>query len=129
MTKVNSFIANSDFLSLAQKSNLEFTAIFPQETFSGPQQIYYRSLYFNLPAINGALDEILMSYNGSNYMLGPSIWTGVANPAGLGVVVDRSAPDILRVTLRIVVYDVSSYSMPTQTLKIHVSSFLPPNVF
>lgn len=127
--KVSNFIANSDFLSLAQKNNTEFTMTFPQETFAGPTRSYDRYLDFNIPAIQGAIDEVMISYNGAEYTLGASIWTGTVNPAGLGIVVSRISPNTVRVNLHISVYNVNSYNMPTQTLKVRISSYLPPNVF
>ena len=129
MTKPSDFIANSDFLSLAQKNNTEYTITFPQETFPGPTKSYDRHLEFNVPAIKGAIDEIAISYNGSEYLLGASIWTGTVNPAGIGIIVSRISPDTITVNLHVTVFNVSSYSMPTQTLKIRMSSYLPPNVF
>ena len=126
--KPSNFIANSDYLCLAQKNNSEFTAIFPPETFSGPTTAYDRHIDFKVPSIKGAIDEIMISYNGSEYLLGASIWTGTVTPAGLGIIVSRISPDTIRVNLHIAVY-VASYSMPMQTYKVRVSSFLPPNIF
>lgn len=133
MTKASDFILNSDFLALAQKSTNEFTMVFPHETFSGPTTVYERNFEFNVPSVQGAIDEIAISYNGSEYALGNSIhyegtnmWT---DPAGLGVSVHRISPNTLQVKLYISVYDAYSYDMPDQTIKVRISSYLPPNIF
>ena len=120
---------NSDYLALTQKNNSEFTAVFAPETFAGPTQIYNRYAEFTVPAIKGAIDEIMVSRNGQPYKLGASLWTGTVNPASIGLIINRINPTTIQVHLRVVVYNVSSYSMPMQTVKIKVSSFFPPNIF
>lgn len=127
MTKPSNFIANSDYLSLAQKSTTEFTVVFPQEHFN-PGSSYDRNQDINIPSIKGAIDEIMISVNGSEYYLGNYININSNSPS-LDFYVYRPSPDVLRVRLHTHNVDSGGYDMPTQTLKIRASSYLPPNVF
>jgi hypothetical protein len=127
MTKPSNFIANSDYLSLAQKSNTDFTVVFPAENFPpGAREI--RTHDITVPSIKGAIDEVMISRNGSDYYLGNSL-TVSANSPSLTFYIYRPSPNTLRVRLLTSNSSQSGYSMPMQTLKIRVSSFLPPNVF
>ena len=127
MTKPSNFIMNSDYLSLAQKSNSEFTVIFAPESFpSGSSSV--RTQDITVPSTKGAIDEILMSRNNGDYRVGGSI-TIDSNSPFMAFDVYRANPSTLRVRLWVHPTGSGSYSMPMQTLKIRVSSFLPPNVF
>ena len=127
MTKPSNFIANSDYLSLAQKSTTEFTVVFPQEHFPGGYS-YDRTQDITVPSINGAIDEIMISHNGSDYYLGNYLVIESNSPS-LSFYVYRPAPDKLRVRLHTYNSAIGGYDMPTQTIKVRASSYLPPNVF
>ena len=127
MTKPSQFIANSDYLSLAQKSTTEFTVVFPQETFP-VGQTSIRTHDITVPSINGAIDEIMISQNGSDYYLGNLLVVAVNSPS-LSFYVYRPSPNTLRVRLCSSNNIAGGYTMPTQTIKVRASSYLPPNVF
>ena len=127
MTKPNEFIANSDYLSLAQKNTLEYTVIFPNESVPSGTNIV-RTHDITVPSINGAIDEIMVARNGGNYLLGNYLVIE-GGPPSLSIYLFRPSPNTLRVRLFCSNGTVSSWTMPTQTLNIRVSSFLPPNVF
>ena len=127
MTKPSQFIANSDYLSLAQKSTTEFTVVFPQETL--PEgQTSIRTHDITVSSVTGAVDEIMISRNNSDYYLGNLLVVN-ANSPSLSFYVYRSSPDTLQVRLCSYNSTAGGYAMPTQTIKVRVSSYLPPNVF
>ena len=126
MTKPSNFIMNSDYLSLAQKNTTETTIVFAQEHFEPGS--YDRTQDITVPAIAGAIDEIMISRNGGDYKLGNSLVVTPNSPS-LGFTIYRPNPSTLRIVLHTFNSQSGGYSMPTQTLKIRVSSFLPPNVF
>lgn len=127
MTKPSSFIANSDYLSLAQKSTTEFTVIFPPEHFPGGYG-YDRTQDITVPSVKGAIDEIMISINGSDYYLGNYLNMESRSPS-LSFYVYRPSPDTMRVRLHTHNSDPNGYDMPMQTIKVRASSYLPPNVF
>jgi hypothetical protein len=127
MTKPSNFIVNSDYLSLAQKSNTDFTVVFPAETFQpGAREI--RTHDITVPSINGAIDEIMISRNDGDYMIGNYLVVEGNSPS-LSFYIFRPSPNTLRVRLFTSNSSPNGYSMPMQTIKVRVSSFLPPNIF
>ena len=127
MTKPSNFIMNSDYLSLTQKDNSEFTVIFAPESFPAGQGTT-RTQDITVSSLKGAIDEVMISLNGGDYRVGSGI-TLDSNSPFLTFYVYRVNPTTLRVRLWVYPPGSGSYSMPLQTLKIHVSSFFPPNVF
>lgn len=127
MTKPNNFITNSDYLSLAQNNTTEFTVVFPQEHF--PEGYTYdRTQDITVPSIKGAIDEFMISLNGSDYYLGGYLVVESNSPS-LSFYVYRPSPDTLRVRLHTFNSVIGGYDMPMQTVKVRASSYLPPNVF
>ena len=126
MTKPNDFILNTDYLALAQTSKEEFMAVFPSETFSGGQA-HDRTVDFNIKATQGAIDRVLISRNNSDFVVGSKLF--VSNSPTLWFSVYRTDPSTVRVRLHVYTASASGYTMPTQTLKIKVVSFRPPNLF
>ena len=127
MTKPNNFIANSDYLSLAQKNTTEFTVVFPQEHFN-PGYSFDRTQDITVPSIKGAIDEFMISLNGSDYYLGGYLVVD-GNQPSLDIYIYRPSPNTLRVRLHVFTSLIGGYDMPMQTVKVRVSSYLPPNVF
>lgn len=127
MTKPNDFILNSDYLSLAQTSTEEFTATFPAETFPAGTP-YDRTQDFRVKSTPGAIDMILTSLNGGNYTLGAYITISSGSPT-LTIFISRINSTTMRVRLHEYTNQSGGYSMPTQSIKIKLASFNPPNVF
>lgn len=127
MTKPSNFILNSDYLALAQTGTTEFTAYFSAENFSGGQT-YIRTRDFAVQSSQGAIDMVLISLNGGDYVLGSGLTENAMQPA-MNFFVRRTSPTNIQVQLRIYTSQASGYSMPAQTVKVKVSSFKPPNVF
>lgn len=129
MTKPNDFILNSDYLPLMQVNNAEFTAYFPAETIPSGSA-WERTQDFTVPASSGAVDTILMSLDGSNYIVG-----GVIVPPDqqshviMSISVYRQSPTTMRVKIRAYTSISGGYLMPAKTVKVKVSSFRPPDVF
>ena len=117
---------NTDYLSLAQKNTTEFTVVFPQEHFNPGN--YERTHDITVPTIKGAIDEAMISLNGSDYYLGNALHVESNSPS-LGFGVYRPAPNTIRVRLVTSNSQTGGWTMPTQTLRVRVSSYLPPNVF
>lgn len=127
MTKPSDFIMNSDYLSLAQTSSDELTAYFPQATIQGGQP-YTTYQDFQVKATPGAIDMFLVSLNGTDYVVGPE-YVISDSTAFLNVVAFRNTPSTIRVQLHGYTSYSGGYVMPTQTIKLKISSFKPPNVF
>lgn len=126
MTKPSNFNLNSDYLSLAQVSNNEFTAFFLQELFPEGQAVD-RYQDFTIQATQGAIDSVMISLNNADYKLGS--YLRISSVPALSISVYRTSPNTLRVRLHEFNNQTGGYSMPLQTVKIKVSSFKPPNVF
>ena len=117
---------NTDYLALAQTAKREINAFFTTETFSAGQQ-HNRTQDFTVPRKQGAIDRILISRNGGNYIVGDKLIVSTS-PVAMYINVFRTSPTTIRVRLH--VYSAQSdYNMPTQTLNIKVDSFQPPNVY
>lgn len=127
MTKPSDFILNSDYLALTQTSKSEFTAFFPSETFPGGY-MYNRTQDFTVPYLAGAIDTFLLSLNGSKYMIGACLLVD-ANSPSIEFSVYRVNPNTIRVRLHEFNSDHNGYTMPDQTLKVKVNSFIPPDTF
>lgn len=135
MTKPSDFILNSDYLSLAQTGSKEITAYFPAETFPAGYQ-YTRTQDFTVEPSKGAIDMFLISLNGADYVLGASLidsligtdWQGQSHDYNLEFLVIRTNPTTIQVQLHEYNTSPNGYSMPTQTVKVKVSSFKAPNV-
>lgn len=127
MTKPNQFIANSDYLSLAQKNTLDYNVTFPSESIPSGNNIT-RTHDITVPSIKGAIDEIMISRNGGDYLLGNYLVIQ-GGPPSLSIFLFRPSPGTLRIRLFSSNGTMNSWTMPTQTLSIRVSSFLPPNIF
>lgn len=129
MTKPNQFIVNTDYLSIAQSDNVEYTASFPSETFSAGT--YNRDQDFSISTTKGALDRILISRNGDDYTVGSYRLVDVSS-SGLAtyfsINVYRPSSNTIRVRLHIH-SSRESFTVPAQTIKIKVACFQPPNVF
>lgn len=131
MTKPNDFTLNSDYLGLVQTNNAEFTAYFPAETFPGNESAD-RTQDFTVPYSPGAIDTFLVSLNNGSFAIGPRVTIENGSPimeSTVSFFASRISPSTIRVRLH--EYNVLSggYSMPTQTLRFKVTSFIPPNVF
>ena len=126
MTMPKDFIMNTDYLSLAQVGNTEFTAYFGGETFTGGQT-YDRYQNFTVEEMGGAIDRILISMDGTNYSVGEKLYVSTS-PAILYFTVSRTSPTNVQVRLHLYTSQ-PSYQMPTQTLFIKIASFRPPNVY
>lgn len=125
MTMPNEFKLNSDYLPLAQVNHDEFTAAFGSETFPVGEPID-RYQDFTIKNNPGAIDRIMISHNNGNYTVGNMLTIDIS-PQTIIVNVYRTAPNTLRVRLH--GYSNQSYTMPAQTIKVKVDSFIPPNLF
>ena len=127
MTKPSDFILNSDYLALAQSGRNEFTANFPAQTHPGGYA-YDTDRDFQIASIPGAIDRVLMSRNGSDYMLGSFLV--VDDPSGADVSIKVYRPNSSTVRVRMHVFsNQTSYTVSAQTVKVKIASFQPPNVF
>ena len=131
MTKPNDFILNSDYLGLVQTNKAEFTAYFPAETFPESEEIE-RSQDYTVPYSPGAIDMFLVSVNNNNFAIGPRVSLQNGSPTLNSIVeilASRISPSTIRVRLHEFNVVSGGYSMPAQTLRFKVVSFIPPNVF
>ena len=126
MTKPSDFILNSDYLALAQTGSAEGMAVFAAETFPAGTA-YTRTADFTVPATPGAIDMFLVSRNGDDYTIGSSRTISMNSP-NLWISIYRLNATTIRVMLREFTNTTGGYSMPTQTIRVKVSSFKPPNV-
>lgn len=127
MTKPSSFILNSDYLALAQSGRSEFTASFPAQTHQGGYA-YDTDRDFQVASIPGAIDRVLISRNGGDYVLGS--YLVVDDPSGAFVTIKVFRPNSSTVRVRLHVYSSqTTYTVPAQTVKVKISSFQPPNIF
>ena len=131
MTKANDFNFNTDFLSLAQTGVSNFTVVFPAEHIN-PGYPEYRTRDVTLPATQGAIDRILISHNGGEYVVASFYRLAPTTPGGVvegHVSFYRTSPTNMRVRLYIHTSYTYGYDMPTHTFNVRVVSFKPPNVF
>lgn len=130
MTRPNDFVLNTDYLALAQTSREEFTASFGAESYPGGAAVT-RQHDFKVKSTPGSVDRILISRNGGDFTVGPSItiplMTGGFTDGFATIWVYRLDASTVRVRLRI---DASqAHTVPAQTIKVKLASFNPPNVF
>ena len=130
MTKPSDFIMNTDYLTLAQSGKYGFTATFPSETFA-PGNSYTRTRDFSVPSIKGALDRVLISQNGGNYVIGSYYLIPYDDNVlkSVSITVFRANSSTVRVRLFVHVGGGENFVMPAQTIKVKISCFQPPNVF
>lgn len=131
MTKPNDFTLNSDYLGLVQTNRSEFTAFFPAETFPRGEEIE-RSQDFTVPYSPGAIDTFLVSLNNGNFAIGPMVTIESGSTTLESMVVflaSRISPSTMRVRMHEYNLLSEGYSMPAQTLRFKVISFIPPDVF
>lgn len=121
--KPSDFILNTDYLSLAQTAKKEFQAYFAPEPFASGQ--FNRTQDFTIPRTQGAIDRILISHNGGNYIVGDKLV--ISESPVVYVNVYRTSPTNVRVRLH--VYTTSQFSMPAHTIRVKIASFQPPNVY
>ena len=127
--KPSDFIMNTDYLALAQSGKFEFTATFPSETFAHGNS-YSRERDFSVPSTKGAIDRVLISQNGGNYVIGNYYlipYNSITDT--VSITVFRVNANTLRVRLYAHVGGSSDFVMPAQTIKVKISCFQPPNVF
>lgn len=126
--KPNEFKMNTDYLSIAQTNKQEVTCVIPGGTVRGGGQVL-QDYDFNIKPTPGSIDQIFISKDGGDYMVGHMFATRI-NPAYMEVIVNRTSASNLRVELMVSNFiSSSSVSYPTMTLKVKIISFKPPNVF
>ena len=124
--KPNNFVFNTDYLSLAQTNKVDLTAIFAAETFpAGQAHNRYQDL--TVSSSQGAIDRVLISRNGGDYIIGSNLT--ISTFPDVQISVYRTSPTNLRVRLHVFTNQTGGYSMPMQTLSIKLTSFKPPNIF
>lgn len=131
--KPSNFTMNSDYLSIAQTSSNEYTAYFGGGTLPGGGYIE-TGADFAIQAEKGAIDQIMISKDGGDFMVGSyeRLEWSTSNPYRriVGFLdVSRTSPSNLHARLILENVSPDSYSYPAMTFKIKVSSFKPPNVF
>lgn len=126
MTKPSDFIINTDYLSIAQSGNFEFTASFAAQTYAGGYA-YNRDQDFSIESIKGAVDRFMISRNGDDYTVG-NLRYHRENSSYYSIFVYRPNSSTLRIRLR-AFSSQPSFTVPAQTVKVKVSCFKPPNVF
>lgn len=122
--KPNDFTMNTDFLSLAGTGTASFTASFGAESI-GAGNTFTREQTFNIDAVKGAIDRVLISRNGGSYTVGNSVYVSDGN-GYFRIVVYR--PNSFTLGVRVHGYAINNYNFPAQTIKIKVASFKPPNI-
>ena len=132
MTKPSNFIMNTDYLALAQLGSVELTAVFAAATYEGDYTWHVRNIDFTAPNQKGALDRVLISVNGSDYYVARQVGFPLEaiQPHTTNrymIEVERINPTTVRVSLG--GYGHSTYTIPTQTVKVKVATFMPPNIF
>ena len=118
------FILNTDYLSLAQTNKADFTAFFAPETFAAGD--HERTQDFTIKKTQGAIDRVLMSHNNGQFIVGDKLIIQ-SSPNNVYVNVFRTNPSTIRVRLHVSAS--SSYSMPTQNIRIKIAGFQPPNIY
>lgn len=132
MTKPSDFIENTDYLALAQISTKELTAVFGPATYDGDYTWHTRTADFTVTSVKGALDRVLISINGGDYYVARQVVVPLEpiqqqTTNRYVVQVVRTDPATIRVLLG--GYGHSTFTIPTLTIKVKVSSFMPPNTF
>lgn len=127
------FILNSDYLSIAQIGKNDYTL-----TIGGGTLVVNGSTNqgfdFSIPAQKGAIDRIMISKDGGEYMVGAYMVISLGSPGYVNfaaghIRVSRSNPNTLHVQFELENMGTTSFSYPSMTFKIKVASFKPPNVF
>lgn len=144
MTKPNNFIANSDFLALAQTGRSdEFVVNFPAKVY--PSQGYnfwdadnYQDFYF--PTVKGAIDKYRIKIDGASWVIGNSL-TQVPNfnqntmqneNGGYMILIYRLNANTIRVRCVRIAPGGTFSAVPTApavSLRVRGVAFRPPNAF
>lgn len=126
MTKPNNFQLNSDYLSLGLTGTVDRTINVPAGSLQNGGYVW--STNIPVPAQNGAIDTVQLTFNGET-MCGTAFYI---NPSGIAAEVDvyRSNASTLTLTVRFygITGDNTSGAWPAFSLGLHVDSFKPPNV-
>ena len=126
--KPSDFILNSDYLSIAQVDSrtLEFTI--PSGSVA-VNSYTIQNLDFTVPVINGAINRILISKDGSNYCVGSLLNFWPSEYVRGDIYISRQSSNTIRVTVSYQNYGQSTQTYPSATFSIKITSFTSPNVF
>lgn len=129
MTAPNKFIINTDYLSIAQSGKYSHTYIRNSGTVPAYGQIVEHQ-DFTVPSQKGAIDQVMISLNGSSLKVGTRFGFDLENNGSGYLAVYRTNPNTLRAELWINnLFNPSAVNFPLLNFIIKGLTFLPPNLF
>ena len=128
MTRPNSFIMNTDYISIAQSSKYNHNYIINGGTVPAHDQ-FFQHTDFMVPSQKGSIDQILISLNGGPFKVGVRYGVKFSNGGGY-LDVYRISPNTIRAEMVInnAMGD-SAINYPLLNFTIKALCFKPPNVF
>lgn len=126
--KPSDFILNSDYLSLARIDKSNFNQTIPSLSVAA-QGRATKDFFISLPNTQiGAIDRYFFSVDSSDYFIG-STWTKYyASNTYISIFFDRTGSNQIRVRVNYYNFSASSYTFPSYSLAVKVSTFKPPNI-
>lgn len=128
------FTLNSDYLSIAQTDSKEYTIAVGGGSLTPGG---YTEQNFDLATApnQGAIDRVLISYNGGDYMVGahmelvPTWSSDYSNNVAGFLLLSRTSSTNIRAQLVLEGHGSGTNTYPAMAFRIKISSFKPPNVF
>jgi hypothetical protein len=128
MTKPSDFILNTDYLTIAQTGHSEYTITFPPGTLQ-PGETYSNSIELDVPAVNGAIDRILIKLNDEPYFyLGNYIELSLGEYGDGAIYINRLSPEKIQITQFLTNHSEYIISYESNQYTIKITTFKPPNV-